>query len=123
MSVAAAAVDYPADWDDVEEPAQAPKNPWSKRKQSQYELACNLRDGLRAALGDKCGKCGTVEALEFHHPKGRTWVAKQKNLAQRMRLYWRDHRSGLIELLCSRCNKSAGAPNGFWQRSKQRRRK
>jgi hypothetical protein len=128
MTTAAAQVDagYPSEWDDVQSdggPARPPARPWSERRSSQYELACNLRDGLRAALGGVCKKCGTAEALEFHHPDGRDWAARKKNLAQRMRLYWRDFRAGRLELLCSGCNKAAGAPQGFWQRAQAKKEK
>jgi hypothetical protein len=39
------------------------------------------RDRLKCALiqllGGKCKICGATERLEFDHPHGRTWVARE----------------------------------------------
>jgi hypothetical protein len=142
MSAAAAQADrgYPTEWDDV--PGEgvesgvardgAPSSPaepsdWPNRKLSQVRLAVEMRERLVEVMGGKCVKCGTTELLEFHHPHGRDWVARKKNQAQRMRRYLQDFLLGNLELLCGGCNKSVGKPkelpNGFWQRSKYKRRR
>ncbi len=133
---------YPPDWDDVlpePEPAparklpqRAPRRPgrdhvaeWRRRKLRVYNKACDLRDKLRAELGGKCSneKCGATMNLEFHHPHGRDWEPRKQNLLQRMRLYWRDHESGRLALLCSPCNGRDGAVRGYWQRRRSKQRK
>ena len=130
MATAAAQLEdrgYPADWDDVPTPADAPPpappSNWPARKLSQARLAIQMRERLVEVMGGKCVKCGATELLEFHHPDGRDWVARKKNQAQRMRRYLQDFLLGNLELLCSACNKAAGAPNGFWQHSKHKRRR
>jgi hypothetical protein len=95
---------------------------WQRRKLAVYWLACLLRDGLRAELGGKC-PCGATEQLEFHHPHGRDWEPRKKNLLQRMRLYWRDYLRGELSLLCSPCNSKDGGYRGYWQRTKKRKRR
>lgn len=130
MSPAAARTDqgYPAEWDEVEAPADAPPpSDWPERKLSQVRLAVEMRERLVEVMGGKCKKCPATELLEFHHPHGRDWVAAKKNQAQRMRRYLQDFLLGNLELLCADCNKAAGKPkglqNGYWQRSKNKRRR
>lgn len=127
---------YPPEWDDVPgtvlpekpEPPTARRDhqaEWRRRKLRVYNKACELREKLRAVLGGRCSnpKCRTTERLEFHHPEGRNWEPREKNLLQRMRLYWRDHDRGLLALLCSPCNGRDGAIRGYWQRQRRKRRK
>lgn len=92
-------------------------------KVARASQATEMRERLVALMGGQCKKCAATELLEFHHPNGRNWVARKKNQLQRMRLYLQDFLLGKLELLCSGCNKSAGMPNGFWQRSKARKRR
>ncbi len=131
---------YPPEWDDIVAPADGlalavvdpPETPevrrdhraeWRRRKRRVYAKACELREQLRALLGGKCSneKCGATEHLEFHHPNGRDWEPREKNLMQRMRLYERDHERGQLALLCSPCNGRDGAIRGYWQRRRRNR--
>lgn len=114
---------YPASWDEVALPLAARRRIARQKQGWARSKAWELRDRLRVAMGAKCVKCGATEELEFHHPHGRNWVARKKNQLARMKLYWRDFMLGLLELLCSGCNKSAGAPCGFWQRTKAKKRR
>jgi hypothetical protein len=112
---------YPSSWDEVVVPP-AGRRQWKGKQRWASSKAWDLRERLRKVMGGKCVKCGSTEQLEFHHPRGRTWVARRKNQLQRMKLYWRDFMEGVLELLCSPCNKKVGDPNtGYWQRSKARR--
>lgn len=116
------ASEYPESWDEV--PAAAKPSRWkASQKRAHQRETVILRERLTAVMGGACRKCGATEPLEFHHPRGRDWVARKKNQLSRMRLYLRDFLLGNLELLCSGCNKSAGMPNGFWQRSKTKRRR
>jgi hypothetical protein len=110
---------YPESWNEVEAPRS--KFRWTRRvKVRRASQATSMREQLVAAMGGMCAVCGSEEFLEFHHPKGRTWVARRKNQLQRMRLYERDWKAGRLSLLCSPCNKTIGT-TWYWQRSKSRR--
>lgn len=43
--------------------------------------------------------------LEFHHPRGRDWVASRTAMGTRLRLYARDYGNGSLVLACGACNK------------------
>src|SRR4051812_20108430 len=93
----------PVDWDavpDTQANARDYKAEWQRRKAATYAKACELRDSLRKELGGVCSQCKTEENLAFHHPNGRDWEPKRKNLLQRMKLYWHDplHNGGLALL-------------------------
>lgn len=125
---------YPPDWDDVPAPElEPPETPgvgrqrdhraeWRKRRLRVYNKACELRDSLRARLGGVCSnpRCRSTRNLEFHHPYGRDWEPREKNLLQRMRLYARDFKAGRLVLLCSHCNAIDGGYRGYWQRKLKR---
>lgn len=127
---------YPPDWDDVPAPEPEPpeipgvgrqrdhKVEWRRRRLRVYNKACELRDELRRILGGRCSntKCRSDHDLEFHHPYGRDWEPREKNLMQRMRLYRRDFELGRLTLLCSPCNGLDGAFRGYWQRRKSPKR-
>lgn len=71
------------------------------------------RLALIAELGGECacegcivhpGHCGATEQLEFDHPFGRDWVAREKSRWTRIALYERDYKAGNLRLLCKACN-------------------
>jgi len=72
-----------------------------RRKQMYRER----REKLIAALGGKCCECNSTENLEFDHPFGRDWIARQKARWHRIVLYEGDQKAGNLRLLCSNCNK------------------
>lgn len=119
-TAAAQVADYPPSWDEV--PVAAGTSRWQRgQKQTHAAKTVTMRERLREVMGGRCKECGGSEGLEFHHPRGRNWVARKKNQLTRMRLYLQDFLLGNLELLCSGCNKSAGMPLGFWQRAKARK--
>lgn len=71
--------------------------------------AANKRLELIEIMGGKCQhpNCETPDAkLEFHHRnRCRTWIARRKNRVMRMILYRREHKAGMLLLLCRVCNK------------------
>jgi 5-methylcytosine-specific restriction endonuclease McrA len=68
------------------------------------------RSNLIQIMGGTCVRCGSSEKLEFHHVRKRTWVARNVSRWRRMIFYEDEYRDGLLELLCSYCNKVAGKP-------------
>ena len=62
------------------------------------------------AMGNECMKCGQDFDLEFHHTVPRQWTAAKYASQRRQVIYERDYIAGELELLCSRCNKTAGKP-------------
>ena len=56
-------------------------------------------------LGGKCLKCGSVQRLELHHLRGRSWTAARLARHQRIVRYEADARAGLLVLLCARCHR------------------
>ena len=82
----------------------------SKTPSRHVLWARKRRDELRAELGGKCVKCGTTEDLEFDHidAKTKTWTTKGVGFVRSITLYWRDHRAGLLQLLCRSHNASKG---------------
>jgi hypothetical protein len=129
VSVVAVAIDYPPEWDDVEdpeavaEPTRDRRAEWRRYRAVAYTKACDIRDALRAALGNICKKCGAKENLSFQHMHGRTWEPRRQNLLQRMRLYKRDFDKGQIELLCVSCNGTDGNLNRAYYKAAKRKRR
>lgn len=79
-------------------------------KSAAVRSAARRRRILIAAMGGACENCGATECLEFHHTKPRDWIAAQLNRWQRQTRYEEDWEMGRLQLLCSDCNKRAGAP-------------
>lgn len=67
-----------------------------------------LRRQLVLDMGGFCAYCTTRLALEFHHTKPRTWIARKKSRLQRIRLYRLDWERGKLDLACCECNKILG---------------
>lgn len=63
------------------------------------------RRNLIQIMGGTCVRCGSSEKLEFHHVTARKWVARKVSRWRRMQFYEDEYRDGLLELLCSYCNK------------------
>ena len=72
--------------------------------------AARRRQILITALGGECVQCGSCDCLEFHHKEPRDWVASELSRWSRQTQYEIDWEHGLLELLCSDCNKRAGVP-------------
>jgi 5-methylcytosine-specific restriction endonuclease McrA len=68
------------------------------------------RRKLIKELGGRCVNCSAKRNLEFDHIKAedRTWSARKHSRWSRMVKYEREHRQGLIQLLCENCNKLKG---------------
>lgn len=116
---------YPPEWDEIGEAAAPPSKRWTPQAKARaYAKMRDLRDKLEDVMGGECARCHSTENLEFHHPTGRDWEPRQKNRLQRMRLYWRDFRAGLLQLLCASCNRSDGAARAvyYWQRKRHKMR-
>ncbi len=66
-----------------------------------------LRDVLIEQLGGKCVVCGR-SSMKMHidHPKGRDWEPREVSSHTRIRRYIKEHKQGLIRLLCDKCNSS-----------------
>lgn len=79
-------------------------------RQQRKDSIRRRRDLLLDFLGGVCVKCGSKERLEIHHPFGRKWEPSKKGRATRIAIYWREAEAGLVQLLCSSCNKKAGCP-------------
>lgn len=68
----------------------------------------NKRVELILALGSKCVDCGRDNRLEFDHIDGRDWDVARKSPWQRIRIYEREIKKGLIALRCKKCNIKKG---------------
>jgi len=77
----------------------------SRRRRRYY------RRQLIQMLGGKCKKCGSDKKLEPHHTQPRTWSSREKWAMSRLLIYLKEAKLGLVILLCSTCNKIAGAPD------------
>ena len=56
-------------------------------------------------LGGVCTECGSDEKLEFNHLYQHEHNLAKLSIDQRMMLYYRESKLGLIDLRCKRCNK------------------
>ena len=83
---------------------------WAAQRESKVRRYHQRRADLLLRLGGKCLDCGAVDDLQFHHPKGRGWVVRDKSRWARMVIYEREATEGKIELLCGTCNKKHGKP-------------
>jgi hypothetical protein len=84
--------------------SMTPKAVWMRayRRQKRRELI--------QLLGGVCADCGGTKNLEPHHTGPRTWVSRNIWSNQRLRRYIEEAAAGLVELLCSDCNKINGKP-------------
>ena len=62
-------------------------------------------------LGGRCVSCGATSELEFDHinPGSREYVARHREWSWRISTVSREVKAGLIQLLCSECNKRKGS--------------
>lgn len=61
-------------------------------------------------LGGKCANCRTRKNLEIHHKNGRLWEPWKTSRWRRIKRYEQEAKAGLLEVLCSKCNKKVGKP-------------
>lgn len=75
---------------------------WARRR--RFELIYEL--------GGKCVQCGEeeYEKLEFDHIDGKDWEATGLSTDQRMCRYVKEHRLGLLQVMCHVCNAKKGDP-------------
>lgn len=70
------------------------------------------RVALIRELGGYCNLCGEtcLKKLEFDHinPATRRWQCCREGSYKRMLLYRIEHKLGLLQLLCRRCNARKG---------------
>jgi len=59
-------------------------------------------------LGGQCVNCGSTENLEIDHKKPRQWRLEAVEMGRRVSRYVREAREGLVQVLCSECNKLKG---------------
>jgi hypothetical protein len=71
----------------------------------QSHWAVRARQSLIDELGGECSFCGTKFDLEINHIYGRTWKAREKSSWQRIAIYKREAKLGLLNVLCGCCNK------------------
>ena len=83
---------------------------------SKSAKAWAIRTRLRliTELGGKCAnpECGETEyeKLTFDHIYGKDWEATGLSTDQRMCRYVKEHRLGLLQVLCLTCNSKRGCP-------------
>lgn len=78
------------------------------------EWARRARYALIYELGGKCvvPECGEeeYEKLTFDHIDGKDWETTGLSTDQRMTIYRREHKLGLIQVMCQSCNAKKGDP-------------
>lgn len=75
------------------------------------EWAVKARRNLMEELGNRCVKCGQTEysLLQFDHKNGQKgYSSRGLSTDQRMCRYRREHKLGLLQILCLFCNSSKG---------------
>lgn len=77
----------------------------AKEAVRRRRLYRRLRKQLVRDMGGRCAACGYRWRLEFNHLYLRTWWSAKTSRLQRLRNYRREWREGLLNLLCTRCNK------------------
>jgi hypothetical protein len=79
---------------------------------SAKKWAIRRRRELIIELGGVCKHCGEdeYEKLTFDHIHGKDWEATGLSTDQRMCRYVREHRQGLLQILCLLCNSKKGRP-------------
>jgi len=76
----------------------------------QNRWGVRARRQLIEALGACCAACDSTFDLEIDHLAPRGWVARSVSSSQRVSIYRREAKAGLVQVLCSSCNKSKGQP-------------
>lgn len=91
---------------------------------SAKEWAIRERFRIITELGGKCRnpKCGETkyEKLTFDHIFGKDWEATGLSTDQRMCRYKKEHKLGLLQLLCLSCNSKRGDPRFREEQAKAR---
>ncbi len=79
--------------------------PYNSDPQRIAARANALRAQLIHDLGGACAECGSTSDLEINHIYGRSWTPRKLTHYRRVLRYVREAREGLINVLCSECNK------------------
>ncbi len=77
----------------------------------QAMWAQGVRRKIIKELGGVCVKCGSRERLEVNHKWGKSYQLRKLSQWQRVIIYKREMKWGLLDVLCHSCNLSFW-PNG-----------
>lgn len=79
----------------------------TRRREAAKKAYRLRRQRLLARLGGVCVYCGCAvpAKLEFDHIKPATWPRDKTNSRKRLKIYEQEAAAGLLQILCSDCNK------------------